>query len=615
MAATEAAWVAVTVVGYDGSPLPPGLLDGVVARHGRRRHLREVALPAGVRTVALRDDPGAALAAVADEPGDVVVLASGDPGFFGVVRAVRRAVQPRPVARGAGRVQRCARLRPGRGRVGRRGGRQRPRPRPARGARRRARAREGRRADRRGVHPGVVGGELAGRTDRVLLVGERLGLPGERVVEVTPDEAAAREWEQPNVVLVLDRAPAVVPPAPRTTVTGFRTPERWALPEDRFAHRDSMITKPEVRAHVLARLGPRLGGVVWDLGAGSGSVAVECARFGADVHAVERDADACDLVRDNAAAHGVHVHVVHGDAASFAGPQPDGRCSSAAGPAKDAASPCTTCTCTPWAAALSRTSSQASASRSTAWTSAPNRARSTATEPLPGAEACRTTSRGAGRAGRAAARTSGLVIIDVAVGEAVCGSAQRRGAEAGDGDRAARAGDAPRPVQHQEDVRLAARSRRRGLVRRRLDDGLAGQAEPLADEQHAVARPARAAADLGRSHVGVGQDATFECARATASAPAGHAHGRDTTVVSHSTPARPKASARDYPGQHLAPAGVAAPGLRRGPPRRTRVPRGKDHHLARLVGDGRERRNGSPRRATVRTPGGQRAGARCPTRP
>ena len=64
-----------------------------------------------------------------------------------------------------------------------------------------------------------------------------------------------------------------------------RSPGRpgWALPEDAFDHRDSMITKAEVRALALARLGPRLGDLVWDVGAGSGSVAVECARFGAAV--------------------------------------------------------------------------------------------------------------------------------------------------------------------------------------------------------------------------------------------------------------------------------------------------------------------------------------------
>ena len=44
-----------------------------------------------------------------------------------------------------------------------------------------------------------------------------------------------------------------------------------------------MITKAEVRALVLARLAPRIGTCVWDIGAGSGSVAIECARFGAAV--------------------------------------------------------------------------------------------------------------------------------------------------------------------------------------------------------------------------------------------------------------------------------------------------------------------------------------------
>jgi precorrin-6Y C5,15-methyltransferase (decarboxylating) len=167
--------------------------------------------------------------------------------------------------------------------------------------------------------PAQVGAALAGRSDRRLLVGERLGLVGERVVELSPDEAAAGSWADPNVVLVLPAAEAG--PGPRVTVAGHRTPAGWALPVDAFAHRDSMITKPEVRALALARLGPRLGEVVWDIGAGSGSVGVECARFGADVHAVEQDPDDADRVRRNAAAHGVHVHVHQdrADAAMIAG--------------------------------------------------------------------------------------------------------------------------------------------------------------------------------------------------------------------------------------------------------------------------------------------------------
>jgi precorrin-6Y C5,15-methyltransferase (decarboxylating) len=75
-----------------------------------------------------------------------------------------------------------------------------------------------------------------------------------------------------------------------------------------------MITKFEVRALALARLGPRLGDLVWDIGAGSGSVAVECARLGAAAVAVEKTPDGVRRIRANATAHGVDVQVVHGAA-------------------------------------------------------------------------------------------------------------------------------------------------------------------------------------------------------------------------------------------------------------------------------------------------------------
>jgi precorrin-6Y C5,15-methyltransferase (decarboxylating) len=88
--------------------------------------------------------------------------------------------------------------------------------------------------------------------------------------------------------------------------------EGWALSEEAFEHRDSMVTKPEVRALALARLAPRPGVLVWDVGAGSGSVAVECARFGAAVIAVERDPAQCARVAANARRHGAEVLVVAG---------------------------------------------------------------------------------------------------------------------------------------------------------------------------------------------------------------------------------------------------------------------------------------------------------------
>jgi len=99
----------------------------------------------------------------------------------------------------------------------------------------------------------------------------------------------------------------------------------WALDEAEFSHRDGMITKSEVRALALARLAPGPGRLVWDLGAGSGSVGVECARLGAAVVAVERDPAQCARLVANASSHRVDVRVIEGEApAVLAGlPEPD----------------------------------------------------------------------------------------------------------------------------------------------------------------------------------------------------------------------------------------------------------------------------------------------------
>ncbi|MFJ3644330.1 precorrin-6y C5,15-methyltransferase (decarboxylating) subunit CbiE [Streptomyces sp. NPDC090108] len=158
------------------------------------------------------------------------------------------------------------------------------------------------------------GGGAHGPARRTLVVVRALGDPEhERVERVTPAEAAARDWGTAvSVVLCLDEA---------READGMRTvaglpgrPSRWALEESAFAHRDSMITKFEVRALALARLGPGPGDLVWDVGAGSGSVAVECARLGAAVVAVEKAPDGVERISANARAHGVGVRVVHGTA-------------------------------------------------------------------------------------------------------------------------------------------------------------------------------------------------------------------------------------------------------------------------------------------------------------
>ena len=85
------------------------------------------------------------------------------------------------------------------------------------------------------------------------------------------------------------------------------------LPDDAFEH-DGQLTKREVRATTLAALGPLPGRLLWDVGAGSGSVAIEWMRVHATMRAVavERDAGRAVTIASNAAALGApRLAVVH----------------------------------------------------------------------------------------------------------------------------------------------------------------------------------------------------------------------------------------------------------------------------------------------------------------
>lgn len=324
----------ITVVGWDGSalaPAPAAALGRATLVVGGQRHLDAVPVPPTARRVVL-GELAAGVDALASHDGDAVVIASGDPGFFGITRALRARGLPVEVHPAVSSVALAfARLglawddaavvsTHGRALVPAVNVcRSRPKVAVLTGP---------------GAGPAEIGAALTG-TGRRLVVGSNLGTPGEQVERCTPAEAAGRVWVDPNVVVVLADTPADgladTPADTRTdTPVGWLAgcppvPAGWALPEADFDHRDSMVTKSEVRALALARLGPHTGSCVWDVGAGSGSVAIECARFGAAVVAVEADPQSCRRIEANATAYGVEVAVVIGRApAAFAGlPEPD----------------------------------------------------------------------------------------------------------------------------------------------------------------------------------------------------------------------------------------------------------------------------------------------------
>jgi precorrin-6Y C5,15-methyltransferase (decarboxylating) len=88
------------------------------------------------------------------------------------------------------------------------------------------------------------------------------------------------------------------------------------LPDDIFDH-DGQLTKRDLRAAALARLMPRPGELLWDVGAGAGSIAIEWLRTDSRCRAIaiERDGDRVKRIRGNAEALGVPgLDVLHGEA-------------------------------------------------------------------------------------------------------------------------------------------------------------------------------------------------------------------------------------------------------------------------------------------------------------
>lgn len=171
--------------------------------------------------------------------------------------------------------------------------------------------------------PRAIAGFLAGvgLTRRYRLwICENLGGPDERVASWAADELPDREFSPLNVVVLL-RTDAGEPPGERPPLIG--------IPDDAIRHapgRRGMITKREVRvlSLVYLELGPR--DVLWDIGAGSGSITIEAARLSPDLRAfaVEREADAIEDIAANVRRFGcAGVQAVAGEAPEILTGLPD----------------------------------------------------------------------------------------------------------------------------------------------------------------------------------------------------------------------------------------------------------------------------------------------------
>ncbi len=116
------------------------------------------------------------------------------------------------------------------------------------------------------------------------------------------------------------------PPTPAGNLTILAVepsgPARAWLTDDDFDS-DGQLTKSPVRELTVAALGPRPGALLWDVGGGTGSIAIEWARHGGRAVCIERDAARAERIRANVANLSGGVEVIHGTAPQ-ALPSPDG---------------------------------------------------------------------------------------------------------------------------------------------------------------------------------------------------------------------------------------------------------------------------------------------------
>ncbi|MCF2128899.1 precorrin-6y C5,15-methyltransferase (decarboxylating) subunit CbiE [Strepomyces sp. STD 3.1] len=309
----------VTVIGWDGSPLTAAARSALGAATlvaGAAHHLALPEVPPTAERIRLGS---VALAArrIAAHRGTTVVLADGDPGFFGVVRTLRAPefgleVEVVPAVSSVAAAFARAGM---------------PwddahvvvaHPRTLRRAVNVCRAHTKVAVlTSPGAGPAELGLLMEG-VHRTFVICEELGTTRERVTVVTSDKAADHTWRDPNVVIVAGGSvgPGAAPDgagwiAGRDPAAG---PRGWSLPAEAYAGPLGEGETDLLRTAQLARLGPRPGDLVWDIGSGSGAFAIEAARGGAAVIAVDRDADACARTEATARHFGVQLQLVHGTA-------------------------------------------------------------------------------------------------------------------------------------------------------------------------------------------------------------------------------------------------------------------------------------------------------------
>jgi precorrin-6Y C5,15-methyltransferase (decarboxylating) len=146
-----------------------------------------------------------------------------------------------------------------------------------------------------GISPAGVCRYLArnGIHDVIVTVGERLSYPDEKIISGTVDKISSMEFDSLALMMVQWEI------EPKSFENWkYKTP---GIPDELFIRGDIPMTKEEVRTAALSKLRLMEDSIIFDIGAGTGSVSVECGLLcrNGRVYSVERNKEAVKLIREN----------------------------------------------------------------------------------------------------------------------------------------------------------------------------------------------------------------------------------------------------------------------------------------------------------------------------
>ncbi|KXG44337.1 bifunctional cobalt-precorrin-7 (C(5))-methyltransferase/cobalt-precorrin-6B (C(15))-methyltransferase [Tepidibacillus decaturensis] len=150
-----------------------------------------------------------------------------------------------------------------------------------------------------------------------MFIGEHLGGKNEKIYLLSLEEAGDQTFAPLNIVIMRKRKEI---PAVQSWNLGIEDEEFYQKKPKK-----GLITKKEIRVLSLVEMKLRSGDILWDIGAGSGSVSIEASKYQPDteVYAIEKDIENIDFIKKNMKKFRTDFTVIHGEAPDCLNDLPD----------------------------------------------------------------------------------------------------------------------------------------------------------------------------------------------------------------------------------------------------------------------------------------------------